>query len=109
MSSSSDAILGEVLKRAFDLPWEHALYLPFNEKWSLETRGCVLDPALADDEERISDSSGLDYVLSIQQIQSIIRNVSQQRSEVDDTELLAAFLYYYDNDAFIDLSAVSRP
>lgn len=41
------------------------------------------------------------YVLDIQTVKGIIKNISEQKAECTDNDLFEAFLYYYDNDAFL--------
>lgn len=41
------------------------------------------------------------YVLSMQMIQSIVKSAKEQRTEVSEEDLVEAFLFYYDNDAYI--------
>ncbi|MBC8061296.1 MAG: hypothetical protein H7Y18_11595 [Clostridiaceae bacterium] len=45
--------------------------------------------------------NNMKYVLSMQDIQSIVDNANQQHVDCTENELYQAFLYYYDNDAFI--------
>uniref|UniRef100_UPI00117C26FB DUF7716 domain-containing protein n=1 Tax=Paenibacillus sp. FSL R7-0337 TaxID=1926588 RepID=UPI00117C26FB len=41
------------------------------------------------------------YALDIQTIKGIINNALMQKNDCTHSDLLEAFLYYYDNDAFI--------
>ena len=47
--------------------------------------------------------NGLSYALDVQLIQAIVQNISEQKKDVTDEDLLEAFVYYYDNDAYIEL------
>ena len=96
--------LTEVLSEVEELPWNHALYLPFNSKWALDTQCAILDPDdCSDDEENppLAIQHGLSYALTVQQLQGIRANAAAQLSTLSEEDLLTALLYYYDNDAFI--------
>ena len=43
------------------------------------------------------------YALNIQTVQAIVKNVEQQNHYFTDDDLVEAFLYYYDNDAYIEI------
>ncbi len=96
----------EVLDQSCKFPWNFALYLPFNEKWTTETKCAVLNTAecLTDENDHpFAKQNGLEYALGIQQIQDIFENAKNQKPNIDKQTLLNAFLYYYDNDKFISL------
>ena len=64
----------------------------------------MLDPNdCADDEEDppFAKENGLRYALTFQEIQSVVANARQQLSSLDRDDLLRAFKYYFDHDAFI--------
>lgn len=42
-------------------------------------------------------------LVDVQLIQAIVQNISEQKKDFTDEDLLEAFLYYYDNDAYIEL------
>jgi hypothetical protein len=58
----------------------------------------------ADEAPRYSINNNLIYTLSIQDIQGIVENAYEQKSNCDVKDLIEAFLYYFDNDAFIEFT-----
>ena len=96
--------LSAVLLESSRLPWNHALYLPSDEEWSLFSRCAVLDEDESDGEDetrKFASQHGLAYALGVQQIQDIMTNARAQRPNASAEELFEAFLYYYDHDAYI--------
>lgn len=96
--------LRKVLVSAESYSWESSLFLPDSMNWEIDSLCAVLNmDDLADDEEvpEFAVKNRLIYVLSIQEIQDIVRNAYSQRSNCVDKNLFEAFLYYYKNDAFI--------
>ena len=65
----------------------------------------VLDPDDVEDDvvdlPKEAIDNNLMYVLSMQMIQSIVKIAKEQRTEVSEEDLVEAFLFYYDNDAYI--------
>lgn len=65
----------------------------------------VLDPDDVEDDvvdlPKEAIDNNLMYVLSMQMIQSIVKSAKEQRTEVSEEDLVEAFLFYYDNDAYI--------
>jgi hypothetical protein len=100
--------LGEVLLTADQLQLDADLFLPFDEEWGPDTRCAVetVDP-YADEPEvpELAARHGLGRTLQAAQVQDIVDNARQQKPEASMAELIAAFLFYYDRDAFIDYSA----
>lgn len=96
----------DVLLNNKEFKWSDAVFLIRGEEWTLDSKCAVLDPDDveddADDEPRFAIENNLQYALSIQDIQSIVDNANQQRLYCTEIDLLTAFLYYYDNDAFIE-------
>lgn len=95
-----------VLEHINEFNWSDALFLPEDEVWNLNTKCMVLDPDdVEDDEEdapQIAKEKGLIYTLSIQNVQMIYENVHEQKEDCSNDDLIKAFLYYYDNDAYIE-------
>ena len=95
-----------VLEHINGFHWSDALFLPEDEVWDLNTKCMVLDPDdVEDDEEdapQIAKEKGLIYTLSIQNVQMIYENVHEQKRDCSSDDLIKAFLYYYDNDAYIE-------
>jgi hypothetical protein len=100
--------LGEVLSSTDHLPLDAELFLPFDEGWGPDTR-CAVEPVdpYADEPEvpELAALNGLGRTLQIAQVQDIVSNARQQRPGASVAELISAFLFYYDRDAFIDFSA----
>jgi hypothetical protein len=99
--------LRTVLQSPADLPWDHALYLPLKESWSLDTECAVLDPDdVQDDRVEAPQKAllrGLEYALDVGTVREIVNNVSMQRRGADLGLRLEALKHYYRNDAFITL------
>ena len=97
--------LSYILENSNLFNWSDALFLPEDEVWNKETEGMVLDPDEVEDDVVDLPKEAIDnnfmYVLSMQMIQSIVMNVKEQRVEVSEEDLVEAFLFYYDNDAYI--------
>jgi hypothetical protein len=84
----------------------HWLFIPtMFEELTLDTL-CL---ALRDDFDEFDEyaeqleSGGLRGFLSSAQLEDIVENLRQQKSDYTDSELIAAVKYYWQNDAFIDL------
>ena len=89
------------------------LFLPKDAAWSLETPAIVLAMDEVPPEQEDEDDAGypafarehqLQAALSASDVASVITNARLQKAQVSDSELLAAFLHYYDNDAYIALA-----
>ncbi|MRN57384.1 DUF7716 domain-containing protein [Paenibacillus monticola] len=97
--------LRNILNNIEQFEWSNALFLPEDETWDLDTKGAVIDPDdVEDDSEEVpkfARENNLQYALDIQTIKGIIKNAFLQKVECTDDDLFEAFLYYYDNDAFI--------
>ncbi|MEW4571523.1 hypothetical protein AB1L88_26930, partial [Tautonia sp. JC769] len=97
--------LREVLETVDASPDDAALFLPPNDVWSLDTPCAVLEVDPYDDSESpppFAQQHGLSYALNVPQVQDIVSNVRQQVAAPSPEQVLAAFLFYYDRDAFID-------
>ena len=98
--------LKDVLLNVKKLSWEDSLFLPKDKNWSLDSVGYLFNlDDLEEDEEmpKFALDNHLSYVLSVADIQDIVDNANQQR-QCSELDLFQAFLYYYDNDAFITLA-----
>ena len=96
----------DVLRNIESFEWANALFLPEDEIWCIATKCMILDPNdIEEDDEAppIALEKGLNYALDVQSIQAIVKNLSEQKKDYTDEDLLEAFLYYYDNDAYIEL------
>jgi hypothetical protein len=88
------------------------LFLPKEADWSLQTPAIVLAMDEVPPEQEDEDDAGypafarehqLQASLSASEVESVVTNARLQKAQVTDSELLAAFLHYYDNDAYIEL------
>jgi hypothetical protein len=93
--------LGEVLGNDSRFNCGHFLYLPMDDVWELETRCAVLAWSDLDGVPDLAQQSGLSYALGIAAVQDVIANAREQIASVSLAQLLEAFLFYYDHDAFI--------
>jgi hypothetical protein len=100
--------LEEILKTADELPWNYALYLSQEKPWNRDTLCTVLNPNNCEDEDEeppFAKQHAFIYGLGINDVQDIVNNAKQQEAEIGIDGLVKAFLYYYDNDAFIEFPA----
>ncbi|MCE3200955.1 hypothetical protein JI735_24330 [Paenibacillus sonchi] len=97
--------LRKILNNIEQFEWSDALFLPADETWDLDTKGAIIDPDdVEDDSDEVPEfarENNLMYALDIQTVKGIIKNALVQKVECTDEDLIEAFLYYYDNDAFI--------
>lgn len=102
--------LRKVLRHAYKFSWKHSLYLPYSLSWQLDTPSLIVDNNLMDGDAKNPSADGMQFerALSVQQVQDILDNALAQRPDANDQDMLSAFLYYYDNDAFIEFAAESR-
>src|SRR5262249_52899486 len=93
--------LGEVLGNDSRFNAGHFLYLPMDEIWQLGTKCAVLTKSDVDGVPEVAQQNGLAYALGIAAVQDIAANAREQVRDVSLDQLLQAFLFYYDHDAFI--------
>lgn len=93
--------LGEVLENPEKYSAKTHLFLPMDEDWNEHTRCAVLN-WYDDKRPQFAEEHGLEHALDMYAVQGIVLNARQQRSLPSLRMLLDAFLFYYDNDAFID-------
>ena len=102
--------LNKVLADACELAWDEFLYLPKDEyPWTLNSKCAVLnDDDLEEGKEDppAAREMRLEYALSMSTVCEIIENLALQlgSSSVPLDNALEAFLFYFENDAFIELS-----
>ncbi|MBV9849130.1 MAG: hypothetical protein JO250_05515 [Armatimonadetes bacterium] len=96
--------LSEVLLSAERLLWQLELFLPADRRWTEDTQGALLDTEDEEDPDNpeFAKAHSLVCTLGMSQVQEIISNARQQELNADIGKLLRAFLFYYENDAFID-------
>lgn len=100
--------LSEVLEHIEELDWQLALFLNPDEEWTLLTPCAVLDPDDVEDDEDeeplYAQENGLTYALDVNRVKGIVRNAREQKSDCTAADLLRAFLFYYDHDAYLDFA-----
>lgn len=97
--------LAFILENIDKFKWSDALFLPEDEVWNGDTEGMVLDPDNVEEGDEVPEEAKekmLMYALNIQTIQAIVQNAFQQKSKITIEELVEAYLFYYDNDAYIN-------
>ncbi|MEZ5943377.1 MAG: hypothetical protein R3C18_18435 [Planctomycetaceae bacterium] len=93
--------LGRILNKGDDYDAGHFLYLPMDEIWELETKCAVLSESDLEGVPAVAQQNNLSYAVGIAALQDVIANAREQRDGIEDPLLLQAFLFYYDQDAFI--------
>lgn len=80
------------------------LHMSFDESWSLESECLVVGSDDPDDDapDKAAAALGFDYVMGMDVVQSIVANAREQKPRATADELLAAFLHYYDRDAYVE-------
>ena len=88
------------------------VYLPSNRAWNLEAPSATLEseevpPELEDEPDagipQFAKQNHLMQVVPVETLQDIVSNALQQKSNATFEELLAAFNFFYKNDAFIKM------
>jgi hypothetical protein len=99
--------LSDILIGAKTYSGSDSLFLPMNEKWGLSTAGLLVTE---DEDSEEIEHAGLiyEYAVGLETVQDIIANAEQQYAEPTPAQLLIAFCYYYDHDAYVDLKAASN-
>ena len=103
--------LGTLLKNIKKYCWEKALFLPDIDEWNEYTKGVVLYPNDVEEDDEIpqfAKDNDLIYALEIGTIQEIVDNAYQQNPSCTIEDLFDAYLYYYNNDAFILFESSSQ-
>jgi|SRR4029453_7305622 hypothetical protein len=99
--------LGEVLRIGEDLPFRHSLFLPLENSWNATTPCAILDADDLDepDQHPMAVEHGVRSVIGTNEVQDIVTNAREQLPAITSEQLLEAFLFYIDNDAFIVFQA----
>jgi hypothetical protein len=71
------------------------------EVWQVETECAVLPDSDIDGVPAVAQQNGLSYALGIAAVQDVVENAREQNVNVSLAQLLQAFLFYYDHDAFM--------
>lgn len=95
-----------VLTNIDTFQWTFSLYSDRSSPFSLETDCLVYDPNDVESDEdelpKVVIELGLSDTLGIQDIQSIVENAKLQKPNASVGDLLSAFVFYMENDAFIN-------
>jgi len=94
----------DVFGQLGSFPWNHVVYLPPGTP-TLDTECVVLDPDDGDPDQDVPEQAadlGFEEGLGIDDIRSIQENAQLQGRKPSDDEMLQAFVYYLQNDAFIE-------
>lgn len=106
MENMKVTTIKDVLINAPDLLWSDSLFLPDTVVWTLETKAVICDPDDVESEDdeipQIAKEMGLPLSIGIQDIKQVVNHARQQVKDCSIEQLFEAFLYYYDNDAFIE-------
>lgn len=97
--------LGRVLENAETYESRESIFLPMDEAWGVKTPTVVADLDEIDDpasEAVNANDRTYEYALGLDTLVDVVVNAQQQIEHPTVEQLLQAFLYYYDNDAFID-------
>jgi hypothetical protein len=95
--------LGYVLNNPERFDSGHYLYLPFGDVWQLNTNCAILPDSGLEGVPAIATANELSYAIGVAAVQDIVVNAKAQVEQVSADQLLEAFLFYYDRDAFIQL------
>lgn len=99
--------LVQVLSDPQAFPWNHALFANAAEIARRDAQCLVLDPnsVESDEDEEPPEAKqlGYSYILSVQDIQGIAKNLRAQTAKATEAQMLKAFLYYVTHDAYIVL------
>jgi hypothetical protein len=88
------------------------VYLPSHRNWSLDSESATLEsdevpPELEDEPyagvPEVAKQHSLMQVVPVATLQDIVSNALQQKPDATPQELFAAFNFYYNNDAFIEM------
>lgn len=101
--------LGDFLTGSVELDPRMYLYMSMNEIWALGTRCCMLDTSDIDGNPEFSEQNNFEFVIEAAAIIDIVENLNLQIPRPAPEQLLDAFLFYYDNDAFISVAEHGRP
>jgi len=96
--------LRELFQEVFKYSFVGFLYLSFDDVWNLDSSCIVLRDLDNDKHPEEQSPDGLEYVMGIDTLTMIIENAKEQKQGLSDEEVLEAFLFYFDNSAYIKFS-----
>lgn len=102
-------LLGDMLQRSNDFYWGNFILMCRQDEISAQTKilevGEDLNAEVNPVEQGIIvEGKTYTYVMSIQDMQSIVENAKQQKNNISVDELVEAFKYYYEHDAYIEFA-----
>lgn len=102
----------EVLATTMERSVREWVYLPRNMEWSLDSKSATLEseevpPELEDEPDaglpQFAKRHDLVQAVPVGTLQDIVSNALQQNPDASLDELFDAFVFYYNNDAFIEI------
>ncbi len=111
-NTTSPRLLAEILDNVENENERAWVYLPENGAWGLDSPALALESLEVSPEEEDDPDAGippeakffkLKQALPVGVIRDIVANAKAQRPNVDSGGLFSAFIFYYKNDAFIQL------
>lgn len=96
-----DILLCRVFAKLDSLPEEHTVFMHPGVAL-LDSACCVMDATW--EVPDVARQAGLEETLTVAELCGIRQNARQQGRQPTDDELLLAFRYYLDNDAFMEFA-----
>ncbi len=102
----------DLLRTAPTLSTRAWLYLPKEGNWGPEASACALESEEVSPEQELDPNAGIPamarerglvQVMPVTVLQDIVGNVLIQKPTATSEDLLDAFHYYYQHDAFMNL------
>lgn len=86
------------------LPFDHHVLLPSKQKWGLDTLCAIVesDEIMETKDHPLALENKLSCSIGTNETLDIVANAREQIPQAIVEQLLAAFKFYYDNDAFIE-------
>jgi hypothetical protein len=103
VSSIAIQRLGTVLQHVDAMNPSHCLYLSFEQRWTVDSDCLVLATSDIDGTPDAAVENGMEYVIGLDAVQDAIVNAAQQVPVLTAQQRFDAFVFYYDNDAFLVL------
>ncbi|HSX55900.1 MAG TPA: hypothetical protein VLG14_11420 [Sphingomonas sp.] len=97
----------QAITNSSPLAW---VYLPSEEKWSLDSASAILEseevsPDQEDDDDAgvpdFAKANGFIRALPVTSLQDVVQNALAQKPDAGPSDIFAAFEFYYERDAFI--------
>lgn len=103
----------DVIRRIDSYSTKCWVYLSEEESWKPESPCLVLQSDEVPPEEEDDPDAGVPEIakklkmmqtVTVAEVQDIVANCKMQKSDASDETLFEAFIYYYDNDAYIEIA-----